>query len=57
VLAEARVTAYQLGQNHWNWEREQTLLLERVMQIVKPPLSRPSATHVHEKDAPTQFPT
>lgn len=57
VLAEARVTAYQLGQNHWNWEREQTLLLERVMQIVKPPLSRPSATHVHDKDAPTQFPT
>lgn len=35
VLAEARATAYRLGQNHWNWEREQILLLEQVMEMLK----------------------
>lgn len=36
VLAEARATAYHLGQVHWNWEREQTLLVEQVTSILTP---------------------
>lgn len=57
VLAEARATAYQLGQEHWNWEREQTLLLGRVMQIVKLPNSRRVSAHGPTIVLPTEFAT
>lgn len=33
VLAGARAAAYLLGQETWNWEREQTKLLERVATV------------------------
>ena len=35
VLARARAAAYCLGQESWNWEREQTLLLERVATVLQ----------------------
>lgn len=35
VLAEARVAAYHLGQVHWNWEWEQTLLLDLIAATIQ----------------------
>ena len=36
VLASARAAAFRLGQDTWNWEREQTLLLEKVASVLQP---------------------
>lgn len=46
VLARAREAAYRIGQDSWNWDREQSVLLERVASVL--PLQPANGDSAHE---------